>query len=491
MNCCARTATTARIFGWIFASLGCVLIGIIGCGEEVDEPVQKIVVLARLMNYQEPFVSEKLQAFAKQHGVEVSLEQYNHLSDLEEIVESKRYEGNGSTLALIKTHQSVFEPIAAAGLVRSLEDILGEDEAATVLSEFVPESMELITYGKKHFGIPRKLESWSTIYRVSRVGDVYLGWERFKDEIDAILKLENGRGLPEGYNLDLTLDDWDEYDAFVAAYIWRQSSYGQKKMGRLTHRRLLEFGTFMDYAARIYALGGVAETLTKGIGPALEDLLMWEAVFIKHDLYLTGVDSDWVWKEFYGAIYRGDLFMFRFHSVDTFALRNRQFEFGGEPVFDLDDLTVALSPAGASLELDESGRPARTGTLRGVRTGWAWMVPSSCKAPRLGLELARYLSGPEVHGEECGRFGMLPVRHDVWSRLDEVFPEEWQRQTIRKSMEQFRESRLVPSREATAGFLKRLNEAIHELPSLPSVKDKTRPVDRAAIRKLADLIATP
>jgi ABC-type glycerol-3-phosphate transport system substrate-binding protein len=143
------------------------------------------------------------------------------------------------------------------------------------------------------------------------------------------------------------------------------------------------------------------------------DVFVWESVFRELNLYAPEVWSDtevMSGRGMYEVMARGEAHLLRTHSLGVRLLASEA-HLGTD-----EDLGLAVMPQGVSFELDQAGRPARSGTRRSTINGWLWGVPASTRDPLRSVRLARYLSDTAQQQSEVDEFSVLPVRHGVTLR---------------------------------------------------------------------------
>jgi hypothetical protein len=341
--------------------------------------------------------------------------------------------------------------------VKPFEEILsdmgfGKSDIGSIIGEirddYDPVALEMGRFstitGEKLYFLPRKLETRLMVYRKSKVTDAVENWPKFRAQIQDVLKRENGYGLPEDYSLESDINQWDFYDLLVVGYYWANIEYNGKKMGRIAHRSKNYAGTAIGLIDRALQLGAVNEDIRK-VDKSSEpfiDMLYWESIFRKHNLYSLGMweDDGWYAFDIYKGIKEGDVFLTWLHQLDCMLIYGAEQLGMQTPPNKKEDLGISIMPQGVSFELTNNGRPKRIGT-RGAHTfGWFWGIPKGSPEPELAYKLAKFITSYEVHLEESKNFFLVPVRKSVRDALkaDLKVKADWQAQLYDKSLEQFK-----------------------------------------------------
>lgn len=394
-------------------------------------------IIIRMMDIQDKwFRSEIIREFEKQFNVQVNVATFDKEWDLEKMLALEKQAGQKRT-TLVKTPLDMTRVLQAKGLLIPYDQIVDVETLQKVAQEYVDLAWQMGVIDGKTYFIPRKLETRVMVYVKPRVAEAVEKWETFRSEIDALLRQENGYGLPAGYTLEADPNQWDYYDLFVVAYYWSRTPYFGIKLARMAHRGQKYGGTVQGLVDRIFQMGGTQEDVLKMNTPPVIDMFHWEALYRKHGLYNEGMWQDpWTGGGIWNAMKDGKVFLAWMHQIDSFFIHggsNPQMQgFLANP----DDLGLAVMPLGISVELTAEGKPVRTGSRKAGTTGWWWGVPTTTPDPQISWKLARFITNHENHLAEARIFGMMPIRRDIVDNLNDAFPEKWMQEIFDISMKQ-------------------------------------------------------
>jgi hypothetical protein len=223
--------------------------------------------------------------------------------------------------------------------------------------------------------------------------------------MDAILKTENGFGLPNDYVLEENPNEWDLYDIFVIGYILANEEYGKEKNGRIFAKDA--------FSPELY-------------GEETEATLLWEKYFVANNILNKISYSQESPLQSYLAIKNGDIFMAYFSQNDCFNVVEGTDESRMLPyISDLSDVGVALVPSLASFSLDKNGNLVKSMRRIFSINGFGWGIPESVKQKELAYLLIQYLNNRNHNTKESIRFGAIPVREDVLLNMRNIYDERW------------------------------------------------------------------
>ncbi|MEQ8187280.1 MAG: extracellular solute-binding protein [Candidatus Eremiobacterota bacterium] len=411
-----------------------------GCEKK---PQKRMTLLIRMMKQQEYWFRKNIKKFEedyeKKHGEKlvIDVSRYTSMEDISFMVDLEKRQGR-KTIGLIKTQKEMLVPMVERGFYIPMSQIKGYNEK-TFMDTFLPEAIQLATVNGDIYYIPRKLETNTMVYLKSQVKDSFENWETYRNDINKMLKNENGYGLPGDYVLEEEPHLWDYYDLAVVSYYWKMK-YGS---GRMAHRAKRYEGTVTEFATKIFQLGGSQKDLLEMDTEPVRDFFIWEAFYRKYGLYNENMwEQGWSGGNIWDGYSKGEVFLAFMHQIDSFFLHGVTDD-KGLPVEGMtgklknaDDMGIAIMPEGVSLELDGSGKPLRTGGHKSNLSGWCWGIPVTTPDPDLSYELAMWLSDYENQIAESSTFGMMPVRKDVVEKLKESFKEEWKRNIFEAGIKQ-------------------------------------------------------
>jgi hypothetical protein len=438
-----------------FSITFCVLIGGGFAFKTLMKPTP-ITILIRMMEPQESwFIENILKEFEKKNNCKVIVKRFMNERDLIGILKSERGTKEKRRVSLVKTPLHLTLLLYKDKFVKPYEDVLKDIKfnkpeiqswLYKIKNEYDPIALELCFFntvtGKKLFFLPRKLETRLLIYRKSKVLDAVKNWKNFKIQLNEIVKIENGYGLPKDYKLELDANSWDYYDLLVLGYYWANTEYEGEQTARIAHRSKNYGGSVLGIIDRTLQLGALDEDIYDmyRFSEAIVDVFQWEAIFRKYNLYYKEMwEGDGLsGSGIYEGIEENHVFLSWMHQLDSLLV------FGSDDlgikscVRDRKDLGIAIMPKGVSFELDRNGLPKRMGSRKAHTFGWFWGIPVGAPEPELALKLSEFITSHESHLGECKNFFLIPVTKSVRKALDAVLDTDWKVEVYRKSIEQFK-----------------------------------------------------
>lgn len=400
---------------------------------------KEITILIRMMDMQDQwFRSELIPKAEKALGVKINVATFDKISDIETMVKLERESGKKS-IALVKTEQSEIVPMVKLGNIIPLADIIPPDRMEADLSVYTEKALAGGTVDGKPYYIPRKMETNVFLYLRSQVEDAVDNWEGMRGDIDAMFKKQNGHGLPKGYALEEDPNQWDWYDLAVVAYYWAHTP-GEDGLtvGRLAHRGKDYGGTTVELLTKLYQAGGTNDDFYKMDTDPVLDVFTWEAFYVDNSLYNAGMyEQSWSGGGIWKAFSQGQVYAAFMHQIDAFFIHGGSTPSMEGYLEDPDEMAMATMQRGASLEIGADGQPVRMGKRASIAGGWWWGIPVTTPDAILSYKLARFITSYEMHTAECASFGMMPVRKDVYTKLDSAFKEEWMQAVFKAGMAQF------------------------------------------------------
>ena len=398
---------------------------------------RNFILVIRMMGMQDKWFRENIiPQFEKKYNVKVTVVSFDKFWDLEVMLKLERDSGRHS-IGLVKTPLEMTRPLK--DFMLPYDDLMTKEELDQLKSQYDPMAVKLGTINGKVYYIPRKLETRMMVYLKSKVDEAVKGWKKFESKINEVLKKDNGYGLPAGFKLESDPNLWDYYDIFVVAYYWAHTPYYGIKMPRMAHRGKKYGGTVVGLCDRVYQMGGNATDFIKMDTEPVIDMFVWEAVYKKNKLYNPGMWQDpWSGGGIWNAMKDGKVFLAMMHQIDCFFIHGGTHPQMQGYLANPDDLGIAVMPKGLSFELDKNGKPVRIGTKKAGTTGWWWGIPKTAPYPKLSVELAKWITNYHNHLAECKVFGMMPIRKDILSDLQKVFPKNWMAQVFDISVKQIR-----------------------------------------------------
>ena len=405
----------------VVASFGILLMG---CG---GSALEEITVLIRMMPGQERYFKEQLvPSFEKQNNCKINIATFNSEWDIERILKLENSKKNPS-IALVKTPFEMTRHLVKKGLVKALYSVMDSNQVLQDLAEYHQLASGLGFFNGKPYYIPRKLETRMLFYLKSKVAEAVAKFPDHRKRIDQELKVQNGFGIPAGYELESDPANWDFYDLYIVGSIWAHEEYNGVKMGRIAHRGARYSGTALFLVDRALQLGASANDVLKLTEDKMVEMFVWERMFIRNGIYNQGMWQDpWKGPNIYNAIKDGKVFAAYLQQIDAFLVHGWKDD-PSMPSFlpDEGDMGLAVVPQAVSFELDSTGKTVFEGTRSISTGGWWWGIPTTAPNAKLAYNFARYITSRENQASECSRFGMIPVRKDILNKLPEVFDQGW------------------------------------------------------------------
>jgi len=410
-----------------------------------NQAQQEVTVLIRMMPVQERFFREEIiPQFERENGCKIKVANFQKQWDIERLLKLETGKKNPQ-IALVKTPFEMTRVLALKDLMADLSMVVGTDQVEHDMAEYHPLASGLGYIDGKPYYLPRKLETRILFYRKSMVAEALEKFDSHRGRIDKELKTQNGYGLPSGYALESDPNEWDLYDLYVLGSIWANEEYNGVKVGRIAHRGAIYGGTATFLADRALQLGATKENLLTLSNDKVAEAFLWERVFVRNGLYNAGMWQDpWMGSNIYNGVKDGKVFMAWFQQIDNFLVHG----WPDDPAMPsylpkADDMGLALIPQGVSFDLDDQGKSLFDGSRSISTGGWWWGIPKTSPDKELAYKLARFITSKEIQGDECSRFGMLPVRKDILNNLANVFTEGWVGDIFQKSIQQIKENELT------------------------------------------------
>ena len=441
------------------------------------EPKQ-ITILIRMMEHQENwFIDNILREFEEKNNCKIGIKRFKNDRELITILQREGYEQDSGNVSLVKVPMFLTLGLYKDGLLNTFKDILiGQQLSKPKISswlhkienEYDPVSLKMSSIttitGKKLFFLPRKLETRLMIYCKSKVMDAVKNWNKYEEQLNYLLKKENGYGLPNDFSLESDVNKWDYYDVLVASYYWANTQYYGEKAARTAHRSMNYSGTVLGLIDRALQLGADQEDIHDmyRFSEAIIDMFHWEAVFRRYNLYSREMweGDGWSGSDIYEGIKSHKVFLAWMHQLDILMIYgSKQLGIKG-CLGNKEDLGLAIMPLGVSFELSEDGIVKRTGNRKAHTSGWLWGIPKNAPEPQLALKLAMFITSYKPHFEECKNFCIIPVRRDVHDALSVDLRSSWKNDVYAKSIEQLtlNGENFVPKFKALADYQEFLND---------------------------------
>jgi ABC-type glycerol-3-phosphate transport system substrate-binding protein len=388
---------------------------------------EDLTVLIRMMPAQQRyFKNEILPQFEKLNNCKVNLRTFYNASELKRMLELDAKK-QSPDISLVKVPFEVTQQLVVDKLVKKLSDVVDSSTVERDMAIYHPVASALAMQDGEFYYIPRKLETRVLFYRKSMVADATSKLDSHRDRINGVLKALNGFGLPLGYELETDANEWDVYDLFVIGSIWANEEYNGTKNGRIAHRGAKYEGTTLFMLDRAYQLGATPDDIRRMSGDAVNEMFLWESIFVNGGLYNSGMwDDPWRGSQIYTAVKDGKAFMAWFQQIDLFNIHGWDQD-PGMPgyIADENDMGIAVIPQAVSFTLNQDGKPEIEGSRKITTGGWWWGIPEAAPKDSLAYKLAKFITNKDNNAKECSQFGMIPVRKDLLLNLQNVFSEGW------------------------------------------------------------------
>ncbi len=356
----------------------------------------------------------------RQHGLNSALEsrslnlrlkQFTQYSGLFEILDTEQIDLASVPLAVTKAlaQQKLIIPVGR----------VADERLDSVRSRYAPAALDVSSLdtpvGSSLAFIPEYLEVYILAYRISKVELARRRWNDFREDIDAALREINGRGLPEGYALEDDANQWDEFDLFVLGWTWAHTDEEGTAPGPRIALRSASYWPSVEGLLERTCLHGQDQALWVQ-SQSLTDVLTWLALHREH-----GLERMEVWEAtptsrangttISDGLSRGQIYLARINQFRASEIRDRIAE--GQQELEADDIAFAQLPAGASVQLDDQGRPLRTGGHDGLVNAWLWAIPQQAVDPRQSLEVALALTDVPTQTHFAERNCWIPTNTAV------------------------------------------------------------------------------
>jgi hypothetical protein len=359
----------------------------------------------------------------------------------------------GKDVLLVGLPTTQLDAAVSKQLVRPFSDVVKSSRIATDFKDLDAPLLAIGRYKDTQYFFPWMSRLDVAVYRVSKVRDAVLHWSMLRPNIEAALKAVNGRGLPAGYQLEASPEQWDQYDLFVAGYYWANRVYnGQPARPRIAHRTGDEIDGQQDIVSALYRQGVTDASLATFASPAAIDYFQWEALFRQEGIYPDDMTATEPFDDeaMLEGLQKGEVFFASIDSIEAFTLHGGSHKGAQPQIDDPGDLEFTSLPRGASLELGPKGASVRTGKSFSFREDWVWALPKASETSALAYDLVRFLWRPEIHARQSEALGMLPQHPLVLADRVSRFRLEWMSQLFQAGLSQAAEP--VPPQMIGKGY---------------------------------------
>jgi ABC-type glycerol-3-phosphate transport system substrate-binding protein len=392
-------------------------------------PPARLRYLTHAPPEQRNFLKERLKPFEKKNRVVVEIAAYDDPADL-----SLRLSGRDSVPDLVEIPSDAAPALVRDGVLASLDAEWKAGEGARWRREFF--LTDLARVGGGRYLLPRFLETRILVYSKSRVRDAAAKWSLQREEIDAALRRQNGRGLPADFRLEEDPAQWDFFDLFAAGWYWKSHETRGAKRGRIA----CPAGEGTDAVLALwdhgFRLGADSTALARMDGPGVHRLFQWQSLFSQEGVChpaTTRGSPDSPLLDLFAA---GEVFLAETYPRTAWRIHgNGSVQLPGA-ARDPEDLGFATLPAGASPELDAAGAPRLEGGSGAATRIWWLAVPARSPAKSLALKLAGHLTEARFQIEECAGFGLVPARKDLLADLGLLYGGDWMEEAFQAAARQ-------------------------------------------------------
>lgn len=426
---------------------------LINCGSR--KLTSDIHIKVKMLDQQELFLSsEILPKFHDSIASGVQLSNYSEIDSLEKIITSNQYE-------VIKIPFEKGWSLVRKGLIKPLNSFLSKDELRNFNDTYIYNYL-----GRKRniqYFIPRKYETRILVYRKSQFTKVYNLFEKNIEQINIDLTRLNKIGLPANYKLELYPEQWDFYDIFVIGWLWKNTpGKDGLKIGRIGHRSKQYSGTAHRIVDRIFQLGGTVENVLTMSGDAVIDAFLWEAIYASSGIYNDDMlNGNWEGMDIWRSFRDEKTYMSFLTQTDCFFLHGTKSGQMKGYITDPNDLKFAVMPSGISFNLNKHGDYLRKGSNSITTGGWWWAIPQNAQNFKSAYKLTQHITSKVNQFSECSRYGMIPVRKDIYDSIKVIFKESWIRDIYNTSYKQLllNKQTLIPDHDKYSELTQIYNEA--------------------------------
>lgn len=347
---------------------------------------EEIIVYSRFMESDAKWMADTVwPEFEKEYGVKIIYKQFENPADLLDMLELEK--GN-NTATIFAVSDAIAPQLVAAGLVAPTSEY---DVDGSYTALYTDESIVECSVDGTQYFTPWTAAAYATLYLKEPVADAVANWSSMKDEISEMLKSYNGYGLPDSYQLEEDVNLWDTYDLAVVGYYWAHTEYNGITAPRIAHRAKKYDGTITELTSKAYQLGATKDDIVKMDSQGVADMFAWETCYADGGVYIPEMWSEgWTGGNVYQAMADGSCYLAFMHVQDAFTIHGL-----GTPdmpgyLIDPDEMGVALSVAGSSLEIAD-GEPARVGPKATTKWCWNWGVTADSPNKELSFELIKWM----------------------------------------------------------------------------------------------------
>jgi hypothetical protein len=408
---------------------------------------RRVKILVRASQVQAHWIKEnELAEFGAQHDLDFDVVATKSFDGV--YARLRRDKENPENILLAGIDEAYSDNAVADQLVTPFEDVIDRAQVARLSRAFLPETVGRATFERKLYYLPKRGSMDVMAFLRPAVEEAYLHWEQDKPAIEAALKEANGYGLPRGYTLEKSPNQWDDYDVFVAGWHWAHHpahwaatrAAGTELAGiapRVARRSGKSSEAVNDLVTSFYRHGLHTREVGKPDAPAVLDALQWEALMYKHGLFATecesrlGCDADSVSS----LVASRRVAYAPLDQSDSLWVHGGARKDAAWSMENAGDLTWALRPSGASLEL-VNGHPARTARTFSFLEVTFWALPVRSPDKKLAAELAIFLTQRGLQQREAEALGMLPIRVDLRDQYPIFFRLDWMQRLFDASYRQ-------------------------------------------------------
>ncbi|MDR0303672.1 MAG: extracellular solute-binding protein [Chitinispirillales bacterium] len=387
---------------------------------------QLVVIVNSVPARQRYLYDEVFPKFEKLYKCKIILKSYESNEELKDLLSQ---DSIISSTALVSVPLEIMRDLALSGKIAPLSDIVASHVLLFDAASYNERFSDIGKVKGVYYYYPNQIEVPILFYVKSKVAAAIEKYADYEEEINAVLKIMNGFGLPCGYTVNENPNEWDMYDIFVIGYIWMKERYKneEEKTGRILLQDAKRYYGMNMLFYNAFALGAKWENIEKMSGDAVEEVFLWEMVFGKYSIFNPlSYKKEVLPADIYNAFRKGEIFMAYFSQNDCFNIMEGTDESNMRPyISDASDVGIALVPLIVPFTLDEYGDLAFEGARISALKGYYWGIPSDAKEKELAYILLQYLNNRSQITKDAVRFGDIPVREDVLMNLQNIYEEKW------------------------------------------------------------------
>ncbi len=410
-----------------------------------------LTILIKMIPEQEKwFQNNVLITFTKRSGTTVMIKRFERYAELDSLL------ANDSTIDVVKVPMERAESFRDKGYIEPISSVASPAEVNSIRSEFL--LPPLAVSEKMLYFVPRKLETRIVVYRISKVKEAVEKYQKYKPELDRLLKKFRGNGLPPNFILESDPSSWDYFDVLMAGFVWMNEN-SMDKTGKVGHRGKNYSGTFLRLIDRAFQFGAIRGEIAYLNSKPVVEALLWEGLYSKIGIYNSKMYRDnWTGSDLWKGFGDNSIYLSFLTQLDCFFLIGTGENGLNGYVSSADDIDFAVMPAAVSLSGEEfmlANRNITTG-------GWFWGISDKSTKKSAAFELIKHITSDDNQKNEFEAFGVLSARKSLLvENRDEMYLKRWRNRMLQTSIKQLNLNRFtfVP----TLSDMERLQNAYYRV----------------------------